>query len=92
MKLFGQYQFAQPRGLQAVNQAVVCDGYRLLSLQQVNAADRAPWHAAICRAWLRNSVCANGTALVGLQRQGERKGCWHRMALVETCLMITILN
>lgn len=47
MNLFGQYQFAQACGLQAINQPVVCDGHCFLSLEQVKTVDRAPWNIAL---------------------------------------------
>jgi hypothetical protein len=59
--LFGQDQFAQARGLQAVGRAVVVDLHRLLPAQDFGAVD-AP--AELPAAWPPEavSVCAGARA------------------------------
>ena len=68
MKLLGQYQLAQPRGLQAINQPVVCDSDRFLSLEQIHAAEGTPWNIALDGEWLINSFYASGTTAGGRRR------------------------
>ena len=69
MKLFGQYQLAQPGGLQAIDQPVVCDGYRFLPLEQIKTADRAPWNIALRGEWLQRIICTvRGLAVSGQWR------------------------
>ena len=78
MKLFGQDQLAQPRGLQAIDQPVVCDGYRFLPLEQIKTVDRAPWNIAFRGLWLQASICTvRGLTVSGQWRWGVEGG-WHR--------------
>lgn len=78
MNLFGQYQFAQACGLQAINQPVVCDGHCFLSLEQVKTVDRAPWNMALRGLWLQTSICSvRGLTASGQWRWGVEGG-WHR--------------
>ena len=77
--LFGQDQLAQPRGLQAVDKAIVRNGHCLSALQQVVAAqERAPLGlgtacgAAAFLLWVVVAVCTR----VRKQARGGVVG-WH---------------
>lgn len=77
--LFGQDEFAQARGLQAVDKAIVRNGHRLSALQQVvTAQERAPLGlgtacgTAALLLWAVVAVCTR----VRKQARGGVVG-WH---------------
>ena len=71
MRLFGQDELAQARGLQAVNVAVVGNGDAFVSLQQIAAVN------GLCtrRLWLLAGLAAAGEITVTVRgAEGQRGG------------------